>query len=153
MSVRKKRNFRAMQLPVGTASLSLNDSEPVPSRVAPLEPRAVAPIGPPAPGPHGNRLTPLRSGIQLAATPHSPTLPLLSSTHATLHGNTEKREFENKDFTSLQELGSGNGGRTSVMKVQHVGTGKIMAKKVCCEPSRTPSNIPLGEGDSHRRRD
>ncbi|KAJ7866027.1 STE/STE7/MEK1 protein kinase [Mycena olivaceomarginata] len=130
MSVRKKRNFRALQLPVGTASLSLNDSEPVPSRVAPLEPRAVAPIGPPAPAPHGNRLTPLRSGLQLAATPHSTTLPLLSSTHAALHGNTEKREFENKDFTSLQELGSGNGGRTSVMKVKHVGTGTIMAKKV-----------------------
>ncbi|KAJ7269128.1 Pkinase-domain-containing protein [Mycena rebaudengoi] len=130
MSVRKKRNFRDLQLPVGTASLSLNDSEPVPSRVAPLEPRAVAPIGPPAPAPHGNRLTPLRSGLQLAATPHSTTLPLLSSTHAALHGNTEKREFENKDFTSLQELGSGHGGRTSVMKVKHVGTGTIMAKKV-----------------------
>ena len=157
MSVRKKRNFRALQLPVGMASLSLNDSELVPSRVAPLGPRAVAPIGPPAPAPHGNRPTSLRSGrrnaLQLAATPHSTTLPLLSSTHAALHGNTEKREFEKEEFTSLQELGSGNSGRTSVMKVQHVGTGTIMAKKVRCEPIRTPSDVPLGEGDSHRRRD
>ncbi|KAF7358277.1 STE/STE7/MEK1 protein kinase [Mycena venus] len=125
MSVRKKRNFRALQLPVGIASLSLNDSEPVPSRVAPLGPRAVVPIGPPAPALRSGR----RNALQLAATPNSTTLPLLSSTDAALHGNTEKRKFEDKDFMSLQELGSGNGGRTSVMKVQHVGTGTIMAKK------------------------
>ncbi|KAJ6505177.1 hypothetical protein C8R45DRAFT_1181211 [Mycena sanguinolenta] len=125
MSIRKKRNFRALQLPVGIASLSLNDLEPVPSRIAPLGPRAVTSIDPPAPAPHGNPPTPLRSGsrnaLQLAATPDSTTLP---------DGNTEKREFENKEFTTLEELGSGNGGRTSVMKAWQVGTGTIMAKKV-----------------------
>ncbi|KAJ6505183.1 Pkinase-domain-containing protein [Mycena sanguinolenta] len=126
MSVRKKRNFRALQLPVGIASLSLNDSEPVPSRVAPLGPRAVVPIGPPAPALRSGR----RNALQLAATPHSTTSPLLSSTHTALHGNTEKRKFEDKDFTTLEELGSGNGGRTSVMKVRQLGTGTIMAKKV-----------------------
>ncbi|KAJ7069373.1 ste7-like protein [Mycena amicta] len=141
MSVRKKRNFRDLQLPVavGLASLSLNDStEPVPmaSRLAPIGPRA----------PHGPRPAPLRDGanflppsdLQLiaasspqSASPQSSVSASLSSTLAALDAtNTRKREFDlkNDDFTSLQELGSGNGG--SVMKVQHVRTGTIMAKKV-----------------------
>lgn len=39
-----------------------------------------------------------------------------------------KYDLRNEDLKELQELGQGNGG--SVKKVQHVPTGKTMAKKV-----------------------
>ncbi|KAF7332645.1 STE/STE7/MEK1 protein kinase [Mycena kentingensis (nom. inval.)] len=130
MSVRKKRNFRDLQLPVvGVAGLSLNDDEPVPHRLAPLGPRA--------PSGHSARPPPLRDGAnlplhaQLAASPQSSISVSLSSTIAALDAkNTKPREFDlkNDDFTNLEELGCGNGG--SVMKVQHVRSGTIMAKKV-----------------------
>ncbi|KAF7299899.1 STE/STE7/MEK1 protein kinase [Mycena chlorophos] len=136
MSIRKKRNFRDLQLPVG--SLSLNDAgrdeQPVATRLAPLGPRAQAQsTGKPAP-------LPLRDGANLVdgtgatllnvASPQSAASSLSSTLAALDARNTKKREFDlkNDDFTSLAELGSGNGG--CVMKVQHVRTGTIMAKKV-----------------------
>ncbi|KAJ7222175.1 Pkinase-domain-containing protein [Mycena pura] len=128
MSVRK-RNIRDLQLPV--AALSLDDS-PVPTRVAPLGPRARPP--------------PLRDGANLLAAPGAaqpdlltPQSSITSAASASLSSRLaalasdpkpQFREFDlqNDDFTSLQEVGSGNGG--SVMKVQHVPTGTIMAKKI-----------------------
>lgn len=56
----------------------------------------------------------------------------LSSTLANLDLNASGRkkfDVKSEDLKNLQELGQGNGG--SVMKVEHVPTGTIMAKKVC----------------------
>lgn len=44
-----------------------------------------------------------------------------------MHSET-KLDLKNEDLKELQELGQGNGG--SVKKVEHVPSGKIMAKKV-----------------------
>ncbi|KAJ7069379.1 Pkinase-domain-containing protein [Mycena amicta] len=107
-SVRKKRNFRDLRVP------GIGQSKPIPRRVAPIEP--------PAPAPNGNRPTDRRHAVELDVTMHDITLAA-----------SGQREFDFKksnDFTILQELGSGNGGITSVEKVRHVATGKIMAKKV-----------------------
>ncbi|KAJ7069339.1 kinase [Mycena amicta] len=113
-------------VPVATGSAS----ESVPSRVAPigLPDSAMETV-------QGKKKKSWgRNTFQLAATAQSTTSESASRSRrqATLHGNTEKREFDvrNDNFMSLQELGSGNGGRTSVMKVQHVETGTLMAKKV-----------------------
>ncbi|KAF7298632.1 STE/STE7/MEK1 protein kinase [Mycena indigotica] len=124
MSVRQKRNFRNLQLPVANRPLASNLEEPHPTRLAPLGPRA--------PTPHGHR--PLHDGTNATAidltSPQADAASLSSRLAALDAKNTKKREFDlkNDDFTSLQELGSGNGG--SVMKVQHVKSGTIMAKKV-----------------------
>ncbi|KAF8625868.1 hypothetical protein AX15_005162 [Amanita polypyramis BW_CC] len=54
----------------------------------------------------------------------------LSNTLARLDikGSGARFDFKNEDLKSLQELGHGNGG--SVVKVEHVPTGTIMAKKI-----------------------
>ncbi|KAG5338935.1 hypothetical protein C0989_005569 [Termitomyces sp. Mn162] len=53
----------------------------------------------------------------------------LSNTLANLDMNAEhKFDLRNEDLKDLQELGQGNGG--SVKKVEHVPTGTIMAKKI-----------------------
>lgn len=45
-------------------------------------------------------------------------------------GNSEdSMDLKAEDFKTLNELGAGNGG--TVSKVEHVPSGKIMAKKVC----------------------
>jgi mitogen-activated protein kinase kinase len=119
---RTKRNFRDLQLPV----VSIADGEPIPTRLAPAGPRQ----RPPPLRDHGGA-----NGLQLAApaadTPQLTSIQTsLSSKIAALDQKPQFKEFDlqNDDFTSLQELGQGNGG--SVMKVQHVPTGTIMAKKV-----------------------
>ncbi|KAJ7017044.1 Pkinase-domain-containing protein [Mycena alexandri] len=122
MSIRKKRNFRDLQLPA--AALGPNEGDPVPARLAPSGPR--------------QRPHPLREhGPNGSLGPHSPPpsgslhdQASLSSTIASLDPKPQYKEFDlqNDDFTNLQELGQGNGG--SVMKVQHVPTGTIMAKKI-----------------------
>ncbi|KAJ7133608.1 Pkinase-domain-containing protein [Mycena epipterygia] len=53
----------------------------------------------------------------------------LSNTLANLDMNTEiKFDLRNEDLKDLHELGQGNGG--SVKKVEHIPTGKFMAKKI-----------------------
>lgn len=52
----------------------------------------------------------------------------IHKTLSTLNGSVPF-EVRNEDLRTLMELGQGNGG--SVMKVEHVPTGTIMAKKVC----------------------
>ncbi|KAJ7069396.1 kinase-like domain-containing protein [Mycena amicta] len=129
MSVRRKRNFLDLRLPAGPGS---GESKPVPRRVAPIGLPVPRRFAPPAPAPHEDRPTDRRHAVQLDVTPQF-TTSLLSSTPAVFYANTENESVElkkSKDFTILQELGRGNSGITSVKKVRHVATGKIMAKKV-----------------------
>ena len=156
--IRKKRNFKALQLP-GAPSLPLSPSNleadpPVATRLAP-PPMASAPVGgkkrpPPmiikapkipvsngavsAVEQDGTVLT-VFSGASTASHSASPAVrrntyhATLSNTLAYLDMNAEiKFDLKEKDLKDLQELGQGNGG--SVKKVEHVPTGTIMAKKV-----------------------
>ena len=104
------------------SSLSPNvDTESVPSRVAPL-------------GPRRRPLALRENGSNAHVADPSPLddfQPTISSTIASLDPKPQYKEFDlkNDDFNVLQELGQGNGG--SMMRVQHVPTGTVMAKKVC----------------------
>ena len=150
--IRKKRNFKALQLP-GMVSSPVSPSleaEPVPTRLAPA-PIVSAPVGKKRPPPMIIKAPkiPTSSGAVSAveqdgtvltvfnAAPHtaSPAVrrntyhAALSNTLANLDINPEiKFDLKNEDLKDLQELGQGNGG--SVKKVEHVPTGTIMAKKV-----------------------
>jgi mitogen-activated protein kinase kinase len=67
----------------------------------------------------------------------------LSSTIASMDIKPQHKEFDlkNDEFHTLQELGQGNGG--SVMKVQHVATGTVMAKKVrLFQPCQLIARLP-----------
>jgi mitogen-activated protein kinase kinase len=57
---------------------------------------------------------------------HSAVQATISSTLAKL--DMVKFDLRDADLHSMEELGQGNGG--SVMKVEHVPSGTIMAKKV-----------------------
>ncbi|KAJ6468926.1 ste7-like protein [Mycena sanguinolenta] len=117
MSIRKKRNFRDLQLP--STALGPNvDTEPVPSRVAPLGPRR-RPLAIRENGSNAHVVDP---------SPLDDFQPSLSSTIASMDPKPQYFDLKNDDFNILQELGQGNGG--SVMKVQHVPTGTVMAKKI-----------------------
>ena len=146
--IRKKRNFKALQLEVKAAS-SPTEQEPVPTRLAPAP---IAPAGgkkrpPPmtlkAPKIPTNGTT--VNGEMPVLTPNGPTsAPItasasarrntyhdtLSNTLANLDINSDTKRFDiqNEDLKDLQELGQGNGG--SVKKVEYTPTGTIMAKKV-----------------------
>ncbi|KAJ7078733.1 Pkinase-domain-containing protein [Mycena belliarum] len=116
MSIRKKRNFRDLQLP----TVSFNtDGEPIPTRLAPA---GLRPRPPPLSGANDADL--------LAAPQASSIQASLSSKIASLDQKPKYKEFDlkNDDFTTLEELGAGNGG--SVMKVLHNLTGTVMAKKI-----------------------
>ncbi|KAJ6522587.1 Pkinase-domain-containing protein [Mycena capillaripes] len=118
-TIRKKRNFRGLELSAG--ALGPNAEDPVPTRLAPLGPRQ----RPPPLKENGSSLA--VPGPDLLSPPES-TLSL-SSKIASFNPKPQYKDFDlkNDDFKTLQELGQGNGG--SVMKVQHVPTGTIMAKK------------------------
>ncbi|KAF7344001.1 STE/STE7/MEK1 protein kinase [Mycena venus] len=124
-SIRKKRNFRDLQLPAGALGPKV-DGEPMPTRVAPLGPRQ----RPPPLRENGSLLGGAHHASDMLSSPESSLQASLSSTIASLDPKPQYKEFDlkNDDFTKLDELGQGNGG--SVMKVQHVPTGTIMAKKV-----------------------
>ena len=123
--LRTKRNFKALVLP--------DD---------PIVPDPVASRPAPRPGFGGlgkKRPPPLGEGTTL-----DPTLPLdspatgrrsamhktLSNTLAKLDLKAEvpKLDLKNSDLKKLSELGQGNGG--SVVKVEHMPSGMIMAMKV-----------------------
>ena len=155
--IRKKRNFKALQLPVnGAVSLPVSpnlEAEPVPTRLAPA-PIISAPVGKKRPPPMVIKAPkiPVSNGAVSAveqdgtvltvfggasSAPHSASPAVrrntyhaaLSTTLANLDMNAEiKFDLKNEDLKDLQELGQGNGG--SVKKVEHVPTGTIMAKKV-----------------------
>ncbi|KAH9841609.1 ste7-like protein [Rhodofomes roseus] len=144
--VRKKRNFKALQLDVSTSSPT--EPSPAPLRAAP------APAGKKRPPPMKlkapkipNTTTPAAEDgngmltVNIPASSAPPTSSIsasenrtnyhntLSSTLANLDLNSERKyDLRNEDFRDMQELGQGNGG--SVKKVEHVPTGTIMAKKI-----------------------
>lgn len=162
-NIRKKRNFKALQLssPPVSPITGPDPAEPVAIRQAPAP--AAAPVGatggkkrpppmtlkapkipvhaPVEPDPESNLLV-VTQASNSAPNTASPSgrrntyHATLSSTLANLDLNTEtKFDLRNEDLKELQELGQGNGG--SVKKVEHIPTGTIMAKKVC------PLSIPL----------
>ncbi|KAJ7270537.1 Pkinase-domain-containing protein [Mycena rebaudengoi] len=124
MSIRKKRNFRDLQLP--TVTLGAPGDEPVATRLAPVGPRKR-----PAPLKDHSSNGNLLAAPDLLSPPQSTSMQVsLSSTIASMDIKPQHKEFDlkNDEFHTLQELGQGNGG--SVMKVQHVATGTVMAKKI-----------------------
>ena len=146
--VRKKRNFKALQLDV---SQPPPEPQPEPIRVAPvpagggkkrpppmqLKPKVAA--NPPSVDADNNLLTVNGSSSAPptgSASAHRMTYySTLSTTLANLELNSEHKyhDLRNEDLKDLRELGQGNGG--SVKKVEHLPTGTIMAKKVRADRS------------------
>ncbi|TFK71279.1 Pkinase-domain-containing protein [Pluteus cervinus] len=149
--IRKKRNFKALQL---------NVAEPPAPPPPPPEPVPLPKLSRPAPAPlagpggPGGKKRPPPMTLKAPKIPTSNaeqetgflavnqgSAPLVSTqsasrrnTYTTLTNtlanlDTEiKIELRNEDLKDLQELGAGNGG--SVKKVEHTPTGMIMAKKI-----------------------
>jgi len=155
--IRKKRNFKALQLDVTqSAKPKEPEPEPIPIRAAPGTAGAVKgkkrppPMTLNAPKLGQTPTTNDADGNQLATGVGPPSAPAtgttsarrntyhttLSNTLANLDMNAETRyDLRNEDLKDLQELGQGNGG--SVKKVEHVPTKTIMAKKVSYQHSFT----------------
>ncbi|KAJ3992935.1 Pkinase-domain-containing protein [Lentinula boryana] len=148
--IRKKRNFKALQLsttlaPPASQPAADPPAQPIPTRQAPPAsgkkrppPMTLkAPKLPPSSTPaveDGNLLTVQSSSNSAPTTAASPSAKrntyhtALSNTLANLDLNAEvKYDLRNEDLKDMQELGQGNGG--SVKKVEHAPTGTIMAKK------------------------
>jgi mitogen-activated protein kinase kinase len=142
--IRKKRNFKALQLDVPAKP---KDPEPVPTRAAPATTAAKSKKRPPPMTLNAPKLG-VSNAVQdpdgnLANVAGAPTCTIpsasantrrntyhttLSNTLANLDMNAETRyDLRNEDLKDLQELGQGNGG--SVKKVEHTPTNTIMAKK------------------------
>ncbi|KZT12116.1 kinase [Laetiporus sulphureus 93-53] len=141
--VRKKRNFKALQLDVSKQPPP--EPEPAPIRAAPAPADASRTKKRPPPmtlkapkiGTSGitaesGEQPAVDSSISTAAGASSKRMTYhstLSSTLANLELNSQtKYDLRNEDLEDLQELGQGNGG--SVKKVRHSPTGTIMAKKI-----------------------
>lgn len=166
--IRKKRNFKALQLSVAEQAPAPAppppEPEPVATRLAPA-----AGGGPPAGGkrrpppmtlkapkippsnvsasaePQDVNLLTVNNGPTSAPSTASASVRRstyhrdLSNTLANLDMNAEvKFDLRNEDLKDLQELGQGNGG--SVKKVEHTPTNTIMAKKV---RSSIPTRVHL----------
>ncbi|KAG6848774.1 hypothetical protein H0H93_014127 [Arthromyces matolae] len=154
--IRKKRNFKALQLkPQPTAPLPPTP-EPVAVRAAPAPTISLPTPGKKRPPPmiikapkipsnggavsaveqDTNVLTVVSNGpgsapntASAASVRRNTYHAALSNTLANLDMNAEiKFDLRNEDLKDLQELGQGNGG--SVKKVEHTPTGTIMAKKI-----------------------
>ena len=154
--IRKKRNFKALQLNVSQpeSPVLLVDKEKEELVATRQAPTAVPTLGKKRPPPKtlkapkisangtalhssldvDNNLLTVTSGPNSAPNTASPSArksyhAALSSTIANLDLNADmKFELRGDDLKDLQELGQGNGG--SVKKVEHIPTGTIMAKKV-----------------------
>ena len=136
--LRTKRNFKALKLPELDLDITQKPVEPLPTRPAPQPGRKRPPPIQADPG-LGSPLTAgtpgtgrTRSAIQASLTSHLARLDIMGS---------PRFDLRNEDLTSLQELGHGNGG--SVVKVQHVPSGTIMAKKVCARARPSKLEWPL----------
>ncbi|KAF8318948.1 Pkinase-domain-containing protein [Clavulina sp. PMI_390] len=149
--VRKKRNFKALALQVDSPPApSSSQSNAAPSlvapgvaatRAAPSAPskrkppamdlsRSKAPTEPLVENPHSPSLIPV-------STPQSASLTTSSPSRSSYHSLQEElaseilsdgSDLKASDFITLSELGQGNGG--TVSKVEHVPSGRVMAKKV-----------------------
>lgn len=148
--IRKKRNFKALQLEVAQpASPVISEPDPVPTRPAPAAAttggkkrpppmtlnKVATPSNAASNADQDNGLLMVHNGPGSAPSTSSASArrntyhTTLSNTLANLDMNTEiKFDLRNEDLKDMQELGQGNGG--SVKKVEHVPTGTIMAKKV-----------------------
>lgn len=145
-TVRKKRNFKALQLDVSKPPAE-PQPQPVPIRLAP----APAAGGKKRPPPMTLKAPKIGAGAQNveaesvivtengsgSAPPTSTGSATRLTYHTTLSTTLAKMDIDsenkysdlrNEDLKDIQELGQGNGG--SVKKVEHVPTGTIMAKKI-----------------------
>ncbi|CAA7262882.1 unnamed protein product [Cyclocybe aegerita] len=157
--IRKKRNFKALQLNVAESPATVNTAEPVPIRQAPppvAAPAASAPVGsgkkrpppmvikaPKIPNHSGAVSAVEQDGNLLTVTstagsaPHSASPAVrrntyhatLSSTLANLDMNAEIK-FDLKEGDLKDLQELGQGNGGSVKKVEHVPTKTIMAKKI-----------------------
>ncbi|KAJ8501915.1 hypothetical protein ONZ51_g325 [Trametes cubensis] len=142
--VRKKRNFKALQLDVTKPS---PEPQPEPTRLAPVPAGGGKKRPPPmqlkAPkvSTNGSTADPDAGLLTVngsnsapptgSASAHRMTYhTTLSTTLANLDLNSENKyhDLRNEDLKDIRELGQGNGG--SVKKVEHLPTGTIMAKKI-----------------------
>lgn len=143
--IRKKRNFKALQL----------KTTPNPSVTATPDPPLVLPT---KSGSGKKRPPPMTlKAPKIATTSHdhdgsmltvangsTSSAPPTASASKTYHSALSEKlanfgeDLKNEDLKDIQELGQGNGG--SVKKVEHTPTGTIMAKKVCVFP-RSPRII------------
>jgi hypothetical protein len=105
--LRKKRNFKGLNLPTSPSSEDGASQLTIHSRLnLPADPET-------AKSAHASLTSTLRNlDINSKAGP----------------GGERKFDLKNEDLRTIQELGQGNGG--SVVKVEHIPTGTIMAKKV-----------------------
>ncbi|KAF5378461.1 hypothetical protein D9615_007069 [Tricholomella constricta] len=133
--LRTKRNFKSLQLPVADLELTPPDAAvPAPTRLAPAGPQPLLnrkrppPLGdaPSVPGflSPGGLDSAIGSGV--GSGRHSALHATLAKME--LHAPVEISDLKNADLRNLAELGQGNGG--SVMKVEHVPSGTVMAKKI-----------------------
>lgn len=127
--LRTKRNFKSLVLPDDPIIAPPSRDDPIASRRAPR------------PGGDKKRPPPLgeENGFILDYTlpPESPVTGRRSAMHKTisntlakldLNAEAPKLDLKKSDLKNLAELGQGNGG--SVVKVEHIPTGTIMAMKV-----------------------
>ncbi|KXN81481.1 Dual specificity protein kinase FUZ7 [Leucoagaricus sp. SymC.cos] len=125
--LRKKRNFRGLQLQVADPPTAPLPPPPDPLQITIPEPKSAAPALGKSPG--GKKRPP-------PMTLKAPKLPpsninVVSSSSSMIaedNGNSVTVVNTAEDLRDLQELGAGNGG--SVKKVEHVPTGTIIAKKI-----------------------
>ncbi|KAJ6585428.1 kinase-like domain-containing protein [Mycena capillaripes] len=149
--IRKKRNFKVLQIATPSELPPAPPPEPEPIALRPAPVAAGGKRRPPpmtlkAPKlpPNTTSATPVEDNILLTVSNGSNSAPntasplvnkrntyhtALSNTLANLDMNAEiKFDLRNEDLKDLHELGQGNGG--SVKKVEHVPTGTLMAKKI-----------------------
>lgn len=145
--IRKKRNFKALQLDV--KSQPPPPPEPAPTRLAPAPGAAGGgkkrppPMKLAAPKITANGTTADHDeSLLTVGGPNSAPATGTASAHRTNYHSTlshtlanleiksenKYHDLRNEDLKDLHELGQGNGG--SVKKVEHIPTNTIMAKKV-----------------------
>jgi mitogen-activated protein kinase kinase len=125
--LRTKRNFKSLKLPDDPIVPPPLSIDPVASRPAP------APGPKKRPPPLGGEAATNSFILDPAIPAESPATGRRSAMHATISRTLAKFDFKqldlkNDDLRKLADLGQGNGG--SVVKVEHVPTGTLMAKKV-----------------------
>ncbi|KAH0582361.1 hypothetical protein H2248_010307 [Termitomyces sp. 'cryptogamus'] len=137
--LRTKRNFKALQIPVHEPAL-LRHKAPTGVSLLQVPTLPKRPVGP-QPLPLKRRPPPLGDAapVQGILSPAVDSAVNSGRHSALIHATLAKMELEpaapveitdlkNADLKNLAELGHGNGG--SVMKVEHVPTGTVMAKKI-----------------------
>ena len=133
--IRKKRNFKALQLqPTPNPSVTMTSDPPL---VLPTKTTTGKKRPPPMTlkAPKVATTSRDQDGNMLTVSNDLPSsAPPTASASKTYHSALSEKlanfgeDLKNEDLKDIQELGQGNGG--SVKKVEHTPTGTIMAKKV-----------------------